>query len=51
VGGGLVPIEPLSRRYRDLLGTVNAIVAGPADNVHLMVAGRALTLHPLATDE
>jgi adenosyl cobinamide kinase/adenosyl cobinamide phosphate guanylyltransferase len=51
VGSGLVPIEPLSRRYRDLLGTMNAIVAGPAAHVHLMVAGRAVSLHPLATDE
>lgn len=51
VGGGVVPIEALSRRYRDLLGTVNAIVAAPADHAYLMVAGRAIALQPLATED
>ncbi len=44
VGSGLVPMELLSRRYRDLLGTVNAIVAGPADHAYFMMAGRAVAL-------
>jgi hypothetical protein len=30
---------------------VNAIVAGPADHAYLMVAGRAVALQPLATEE
>lgn len=44
VGSGLVPMAPESRRYRDLLGTVNARVAVGADEAYLIVAGRALVL-------
>ena len=47
VGAGLVPMERRSRRYRDLLGTVNALVAAPAHHAYLLVAGRALALHTL----
>jgi adenosyl cobinamide kinase/adenosyl cobinamide phosphate guanylyltransferase len=39
VGLGLVPDNPLGRRYRDALGTVNQLVAEAADRVTLMVAG------------
>ena len=39
VGGGIVPMEPLSRRFRDAAGTLNQAVAGTADEVHLVVAG------------
>ena len=39
VGLGLVPDNPLGRRYRDALGVVNQMVAGAADRVTLMVAG------------
>jgi adenosylcobinamide kinase / adenosylcobinamide-phosphate guanylyltransferase len=39
VGWGLVPVEPLGRAYRDLLGWANARVATAADEVLLMVAG------------
>ena len=44
VGAGIVPMHPLARRYRDLLGRVNAAFAGAAGTVALMVAGRAVTL-------
>lgn len=44
VGAGIVPMHPLARRYRDLLGRVNAAFAGMAGTVALMVAGRAVTL-------
>lgn len=44
VGLGIVPADPLSRRYRDLLGAVNAVVADRAETVLLCVAGRALRL-------
>jgi adenosylcobyric acid synthase len=43
VGMGIVPQNPLARRYRDLLGTVNALLAREAE-VYLMVAGRPLRL-------
>jgi adenosylcobinamide kinase / adenosylcobinamide-phosphate guanylyltransferase len=44
VGSGIVPADPLSRRYRDLLGQVNAVWAAAADQALLLVAGRALPL-------
>ncbi len=44
VGMGIVPAHPLARRYRDLLGEVNALFAREAEEVYLVVAGRALRL-------
>ena len=44
VGSGIVPADPLSRRYRDLLGQVNAAWAAAADRALLLVAGRAVPL-------
>ena len=44
VGMGIVPATPLGRSYRDLLGRVNAVVAGRADRACLVVAGRTLDL-------
>jgi adenosyl cobinamide kinase/adenosyl cobinamide phosphate guanylyltransferase len=44
VGAGIVPAEPLARRYRDLLGQVNAAWAAAADQALLLVAGRAVPL-------
>jgi adenosylcobinamide kinase/adenosylcobinamide-phosphate guanylyltransferase len=44
VGLGVVPETPLGRRYRDVLGRVNAVVAAEADRALLVVAGRALEL-------
>jgi adenosylcobinamide kinase/adenosylcobinamide-phosphate guanylyltransferase len=44
VGMGIVPMHPLGRRYRDVLGRVNATWAGAAERAELVVAGRVLTL-------
>jgi adenosyl cobinamide kinase/adenosyl cobinamide phosphate guanylyltransferase len=44
VGLGIVPATPLGRRYRDLLGRVNALWAEAAGEVALVVAGRPLRL-------
>lgn len=44
VGSGIVPMNPLSRRYRDLLGIVNALWAESAERAYLVVAGRSLAL-------
>ena len=44
VGLGIVPDNALARGYRDLLGRVNAIWAEAADQVYLLVAGRAVAL-------
>lgn len=45
VGWGIVPDNELARRYRDILGTVNATFAEHARRSLLMVAGRALELN------
>jgi adenosyl cobinamide kinase/adenosyl cobinamide phosphate guanylyltransferase len=44
VGLGVVPATPLGRRYRDVLGRVNATWAADAERVLLVVAGRVLEL-------
>ena len=44
VGSGIVPADALSRRYRDLLGQVNAAWAAAANQTLLLVAGRAVPL-------
>jgi adenosyl cobinamide kinase/adenosyl cobinamide phosphate guanylyltransferase len=44
VGWGIVPADPATRRYRDLLGEVNAMMAAHADRALLLVAGRAVAL-------
>jgi len=44
VGMGIVPMHELGRRYRDVLGRVNATWAEVADEAVLVVAGRALAL-------
>lgn len=44
VGLGVVPASPLGRRYRDVLGRVNAQWAAAADEAALVVAGRKLSL-------
>lgn len=44
VGLGIVPADPLSRLYRDVLGRANQRVAAAATRVYLVVAGLALEL-------
>lgn len=44
VGDGIVPADPATRRYRDLLGRVNATWSETADRALLVVAGRCLDL-------
>jgi len=39
VGLGIVPADPLSRRFRDLSGTANQKIAEAADTAILMVSG------------
>jgi adenosylcobinamide kinase/adenosylcobinamide-phosphate guanylyltransferase len=46
VGTGIVPADSATRRYRDLLGGVNAAVVSHAAAAWLLVAGRTLPLHP-----
>lgn len=44
VGLGIVPLEPLSRAYRDLLGSVNRAWVEASAEAAFVVAGRALRL-------
>jgi adenosyl cobinamide kinase/adenosyl cobinamide phosphate guanylyltransferase len=44
VGLGVVPVSELGRRYRDVLGRVNAQWAGAADEALFVVAGKTLRL-------
>ena len=44
VGSGVVPDNPLARRFRDLLGWTNQTIAHAADEVLLMAAGYPLRL-------
>jgi adenosylcobinamide kinase / adenosylcobinamide-phosphate guanylyltransferase len=44
VGLGIVPADPLSRRYGEALGRANARLASACDEVVLMVAGLPLTV-------
>jgi adenosylcobinamide kinase/adenosylcobinamide-phosphate guanylyltransferase len=46
VGSGIVPVNPLARRFRDRLGWINQAVARAADQVILMAAGYPLALKP-----
>jgi adenosylcobinamide kinase / adenosylcobinamide-phosphate guanylyltransferase len=44
VGMGIVPADPLSRRFRDLAGTANQRIARGVDTVIFMVSGIPLFL-------
>ncbi|MGH9247652.1 MAG: bifunctional adenosylcobinamide kinase/adenosylcobinamide-phosphate guanylyltransferase [Acidimicrobiales bacterium] len=44
VGLGVVAMDPVGRRYTDLLGRINAIWAEVADRAAFVIAGRALAL-------
>ena len=44
VGGGLVPDTPLGRKFRDIAGIANQLMAKYADEVYLMTAGIAVRI-------
>lgn len=44
VGLGIVPADPLTRLYRDLLGRVNQVLAAAADAVVFLLSGLPLVL-------
>jgi adenosylcobinamide kinase/adenosylcobinamide-phosphate guanylyltransferase len=44
VGFGIVPDNPLSRRFRDLQGCVNKMLADASSDVYLMVSGIPLKI-------
>jgi adenosylcobinamide kinase / adenosylcobinamide-phosphate guanylyltransferase len=46
VGLGIVPFEPMSRAYRDLLGSVNRVWVEASNDAAFVVAGRMVRLEP-----
>ncbi len=44
LGLGVVPENPLARRFRDLMGRCNASIAREADQVIMMISGLPLTV-------
>ena len=48
VGWGIVPSTPLGRRYRDLLGAANQVLAAASAKVYLLVAGIPVDCKALA---
>ena len=48
VGGGIVPENKLARRFRDLSGIANQMLAAQADKVFLTVAGIAVDIKKIA---
>ncbi len=46
VGLGIVPGEALSRRFRDLAGRCNQVMAEAADEVYFMVSGIPMKIKP-----
>jgi adenosylcobinamide kinase/adenosylcobinamide-phosphate guanylyltransferase len=44
VGAGIVPVDPIARRFRDLLGWTNQKLARVSDRVILMTAGYPITV-------
>lgn len=47
VGGGIVPENKLARRFRDLAGLANQLLAAQADKVFLTIAGIAVDIKKL----
>jgi adenosylcobinamide kinase/adenosylcobinamide-phosphate guanylyltransferase len=48
VGAGIVPENPLARRFRDIVGWTNQQVAGACRQVIWMVAGLPVPIKPMA---
>lgn len=46
VGSGIVPMNAVARRFRDVLGRANAAASLAANDAYLVVAGRLLRLEP-----
>jgi len=50
VGWGIVPDDPLSRLYRDIIGRANQIMASAADEAYIVIAGIPIELKALASE-
>ena len=50
VGSGIVPLESMSRDFRDLAGYANQLTAEISDEVYLVICGIAVELKKIATE-
>jgi adenosylcobinamide kinase / adenosylcobinamide-phosphate guanylyltransferase len=50
VGSGIVPDNPISRRFRDCAGRANQVIARAADEVYHLVAGIPIKIKPTEGD-
>jgi adenosylcobinamide kinase / adenosylcobinamide-phosphate guanylyltransferase len=50
IGLGLVPLDPLSRAFRDILGIAHQRLVADSDEAWFMVAGRAIALPAAPVD-
>lgn len=50
VGWGVVPVTPLGRLFRDVMGRANRMLVDSADAAWLMIAGRAVPLDTLTQE-
>lgn len=48
VGSGIIPDNAVSRAFRDVLGSMNSVLAAEADKVYLSVAGLTIDLKKIA---
>ena len=48
VGSGIVPDNAVSRAFRDVLGSMNSVLAAEADRVYLSVAGLTVDLKKIS---
>lgn len=48
IGLGMVPMDPLARRFRDVLGFAHQRLVEASDEAWLLVAGRPIRLDPVA---
>ncbi len=44
VGLGIVPMDKLSRYFRDIIGNVNQILAEKADEVYIVISGISMKI-------
>lgn len=51
VGSGVIPENPLARRYADALGTLNQRIAAASNRVVLMAAGCPVLVKPSSSPE
>ena len=47
-GSGIVPDNAVSRAFRDVLGSMNSVLAAEADRVYLSVAGLTVDLKKIS---